>query len=253
MVRLNAVRHLLIAAGAWLLAPLPLAAQMQMHGDARTGLKLFNSASLSTNGLSCAHCHAHFDEETLDDGLLRPGHSLYNSAHRETWWGQDPEEPGSYQSIGAATVVCVEHYMRQPDKLTAQQILDFDAYLENITRRSVSEPLALAPAADKTGAYSGFKGGDRFVGRDLFYAACHSCHPNAGAGIGPALPRSKEPAFYARKVREGDGLGAVLSGLDPNAYDPRAGKFMPFFGADRLSDDKLRHIIAYIRSLPEAP
>ena len=253
MVRLFAARRALLVAAAGMLAALPAAAQMKMHGDARAGLKLFNSAALSTNGLSCSHCHAHFDEDALDDGHLRPGHSLFNSAHRETWWGQDPEEPGSYQSIGAAAVVCVEHYMRNPDKLTAQQILDLDAYLENITRRTVTDPLALAPAADRTGTYAGFDGGDRFVGRSLFYAACHTCHPNAGGGIGPALPRDKEAAFYARKVREGDGLGAVLSGLDPNAYDPRAGVFMPFFGADRLSDAQLRHIIAYIRSLPASP
>jgi mono/diheme cytochrome c family protein len=239
---------LLYAVGLLFFAAVPTAAQMKMFGSAQAGFKLFNSAALSTNGLSCSTCHAHFDEDRIDDGRLRPGHSLFNSSHRETWWGQDPDDPASYQSIGAASVVCVEHFMRNPDKLTAQQLLDLDAYLANITLRSITDPLALAPAADKTGQYAGFDGGDKFVGRDLFYAACHACHPNGNSGIGPDLPRDKDPAFYARKVREGDGLGTVLSGLNPNAYDPREGLFMPFFGADRLSDTQMRHIIAFIRA-----
>lgn len=68
-----------------------------------------------------------------------------------------------------------------------------------------------------------------------------------------AIPRDREPAFYARKIREGNGLGAVFSGINPDAYDPAAGQFMPFFGLDRLSNQQMRDIIAYIRNLPKAP
>ena len=124
-------------------------------------------------------------------------------------------------------------------------------YLQQINRRPVSPPLAIAPGADKTGEYAGFEGGDRIRGRGLFYAACHACHPNGNTGISQVpLPRDKPAAFYARKIREGDGLGAVLSGLDPNAYDAQAGLFMPFFGVDRLDNRRVRDIIAYVKSLP---
>ena len=58
---------------------------------------------------------------------------------------------------------------------------------------------------------------------------------------------------YAKKVREGDGLGAQIAGLDPNAYDPNSGQFMPFFSVDRLSNDQLSDIIAYIKSIPPPP
>ena len=58
---------------------------------------------------------------------------------------------------------------------------------------------------------------------------------------------------YAKVIREGDGLGAVLSGVDPNAYMDGSGKFMPFFGADRLSKEQIRHIIAFVKNLPAAP
>jgi len=229
----------------------PLAAQMMVKGTSQDGRRLFHSPTISTNGLSCGHCHADFDEETRSDGLIRAGHSLYNSYYRQTWWGKDPEEADAYSTIDEAAVVCVLHYMRNKDKMTAQQHLDLRAYLKSIARRALHKPLAIAPAADQTGEYKGFGGGNRLSGKELFYASCHSCNPNANAGIAPLpIPRDKAPAYYARYIREGDGLGSVLSGVNPNAYSFKAGKFMPFFGADRLSNEQIRDIIAYIKSLP---
>lgn len=235
------------------LAPLALGAQEEpevIKGTADAGRRLYYSAAMSTNGLSCAHCHADFDEVAEDDGLIRAGHSLYGAASRPNWWGREPDQPNAYPNIAAAAAVCVEHFMRNPQRLTAQQMVDLRAYLRFINRKQQRESLALVSGADLTGEYLGFEEGDRLKGRDLFYAACHSCHPNAKSGIGPALPRDREPAFYAKKVREGDGLGAQLTGLDPNAYDPNAGLFMPFFAVDRLSNQQLSDIIAYIKSLP---
>ncbi|MEW6755945.1 MAG: cytochrome c [Candidatus Latescibacterota bacterium] len=235
-----------------LLAAAALAADLNLKGTSAEGRRLFHSPAVGTNGLSCAHCHADFDESRRDDGLIRSGHSLWNAALRETWWGQNPREPGAYANIAAAAVVCVEHYMQNPNKLTAQEMLDLQAYLTAITVRPVRLALALAPGADATGEYAGFEGGNPFQGKEAFYAACHVCHPNGNAGIAPAIPRHRLPAFYAAKVREGDGLGAVLAGVDPNAYDPSGGQHMPFFGVDRLSDDQLRDIIAYL-TVPPAP
>lgn len=230
------------------------AAQTPMSGTAPSGRALFYSRAASSNGLACILCHSDFDETRTDDGLIRPGHTLYNAAFRETWWGQEPDDPDRYPDIAHAAVFCVEHYMQNPQKLTAQQLLDLQAYLSAITKRPNRDALPIAAAADKTGEYAGFDGGDRIGGRELFYAACHSCHPNGNAGISAtAIPRDRPPAFYARKVREGDGLGAVFSGVDPNGYDPGSGLFMPFFTSDRLSDQQLRDTIAFMRSLPPAP
>ena len=232
---------------------LPLAAQMKMSGTPTAGRRLFHSPAVSANGLSCANCHADFDEERRDDGLIRSSHSLYNAAGRETWWGKDPQKPDAYTNISAAAIVCVEHYMRNPKKLTAQQMLDLQAYLKKISPYPTRAALAIAPAADKTGEYSSFAGGNRFSGKPLFFATCHVCHPNGNAGIAPAIPRDRDPAFYARKIREGDGLGTVLTGIDPNAYAPTSGDFMPFFGADRLTDRQIRDIIAFIKNPPSSP
>ncbi len=235
------------------LAPLALGAQEESEvitGRADAGRRLYYSAALGTNGLACAHCHADFDEGTQADGLIRAGHSLYGAASRPNWWGREAEKPNAYPNIGAAAAVCVEHFQRQPDRLNAQQLVDLRAYLRYINRKQQRESLVLSSGADRTGEYLGFDEGNRLRGRDLFYAACHTCHPNAKSGIGPALPTDREPAYYARKVREGDGLGAQIAGIDPNAYDPGSGQFMPFFSVDRLSNDQLSDLIAYIRSIP---
>ena len=113
------------AVGAALLFALPAFAQMTITGTSEAGRLLFYSPAISTNGLSCAHCHADFDEETYNDGLIRAGHSLFNAYYRTTWWGKDPEAPDAYATIDEAAVVCVLHYMRNKDKLTAQQQLRF--------------------------------------------------------------------------------------------------------------------------------
>ncbi|MEE3234164.1 MAG: c-type cytochrome [Candidatus Latescibacterota bacterium] len=226
-------------------------AQMNLKGTSSAGRRLFHSPMISKNGLSCGDCHSDFDEKRFDDGRIRAGHSLYNAYYRQTWWGKDPEDPGAYATAGEAAVVCVIHYMRNPEKLTAQQILDLTAYLKAISKRSVQPPLAIAPAADKTGEYTGFEEGNHVTGKELFYAACHSCHPNGNAGIAPnPISRDKSPKYYARLVREGDGLGSVLSGIDPTAYKFDEGRFKPFFGADRLTDGQIADIIAYIKTLP---
>ena len=39
--------------------------------------------------------------------------------------------------------------------------------------------------------------------------------------------------------------------MDANAFTLVAGKFMPFFGADRLTKNELRDVIAYLLSLPD--
>ena len=232
----------------------PTRGQMMLKGTSEDGRRLFHSPSVSNNGLSCAHCHADFDETKRSDGLIRAAHSLWNAYYRETWWGKNPEAPDAYATIDEAALACVVHYMRNKNKLTAQQLLDLRAYLKSLSFKVIRIAQPIAPAADKTGQYLGFEGGNRFEGKELFYAACHSCHPNGNAGIAPkSLPRDQTPSYYAKYIREGDGLGTVLSGINPNAYQFKEKRFMPFFGADRLSDVQIRHIVAYIQSLPPAP
>lgn len=244
-------RHTILNLAVAALTLSPALAQVKITGSAGEGRLLYHSPALSGNGLACITCHADFDEVRRSDGLTRAAHALYNAASRETFWGQEADSPDRYTDISSAAVRCVEAFLLRPDKLTAQQALSLQAYLRAITRQPTRQPLAYTAAADLTGEYAVFEGGDKRRGRTRFFAACHTCHPNGNAGLAPVpVPRGREAAFYARKVREGNGLGAVYSGLDPDAYDRHGGLFMPFFGADRLSNQDIRDIIAYIRTLP---
>ena len=140
-------------------------AQQGARGTVTEGRVLFHSPSLSTNGLACINCHSDFDEEREPDGRKRAGHSLYNSTLRATFWGQQEADPHRYQSIGDAAVVCVEHFMQSPDKLTARQVESLTVYLKSRSPHPLTDPLALAPAADKSGRYLGHDGGDRIRDR----------------------------------------------------------------------------------------
>ena len=115
-------------------APL-LPAQTPIRGQASSGRQLFYSSALSTNGLSCAHCHADFDEAKQNDGRIRAAHSLYNGARRVTWWGRAAEQPDSFPNMAAAALICIEDYMRSPQKLTAHQLLDREHQQHRVEHR----------------------------------------------------------------------------------------------------------------------
>ena len=193
----------LIALSMTSLAVIPCAeAQMRMRGRSKVGRILFNSPSAGRNGLACINCHANFDEEKSDDGKLRAGHPLINAAKRQTWWGQDPEVDNMYPDIAHAAVVCVEMFMLNPDKLTAQQLLDLQSHLHNITRQPIKAPLPLAPAVDKTGEYGGFDGGDKIIGRELFLQPAIPVIPTATPVSHRRFPEIKIPPFtLAKSVR----------------------------------------------------
>ena len=85
--------------------------------------------------------------------------------------------------------------------------------------------------------------GDATSGQLVFARACNSCHPNANAGIGPALHGS---AFASRYPDDTALIGVIRQG--------KGG--MPAFGVDQLSDQDLANTVAYLRRLgtsePEA-
>lgn len=68
-------------------------------------------------------------------------------------------------------------------------------------------------------------------GKVLFHKYCNSCHPNGTAGLGPALNNKPLPGFAIRfQIR--NGVGA-----------------MPAFGDDKISDDEVGKIVAYLKEL----
>jgi mono/diheme cytochrome c family protein len=79
-------------------------------------------------------------------------------------------------------------------------------------------------------------GGDATAGKDAFARACNACHPNAGAGIGPALYGPQ----FAQRYPDDSSIAAVI----------RRGKGgMPAIASSSLTDQDLANVIAYMRGL----
>jgi mono/diheme cytochrome c family protein len=97
--------------------------------------------------------------------------------------------------------------------------------------------VSASPAASPQASASAPVGNDdAAAGQAVFARTCNSCHPNANAGIGPAL---YGPAFAARYPDDA-AIAAVI----------RQGKGgMPAFSAAQLSDGDLANVIAYLRGL----
>jgi cytochrome c553 len=201
------------------------------------GRKVFYSAALGRTGMACADCHAVVeDEATQGDGKLRAGHTLWGSAGRAYWRGDARKL--DYPNLKKALDACAKLFLGTD--VTAEDGARLVAYLESISPRRGQPPVVIQPALEANLDYDRDKyhGGDSRRGRQLFFAACHSCHPKGAAGVGPAIT-GKPTAHIARTVREGNGLlrGKKIEGT-----------FHGFYGKDRLTDAEVADIAAFIQS-----
>ena len=99
-----------------------------------------------------------------------------------------------------------------------------------------SLPIVSASPPPQASAASPIAGGDAAAGQAVLTRLCNSCHPNANAGIGPALygpqfaDRYPDDAAIAAVIRQGKGG-------------------MPAFSTSQLSDQDLANVVAYLRGL----
>ena len=191
----------------------------------------------SANYLACTDCHSRTADE---GGRIHPGYPLENSAGRESWWG-------GYESqyLGAIDH-CVRRFMRgqaiEPGQPKADALYE---YLASISPQASSPALPLTITRN----ISLISGGDPVAGEAIWDAACRHCHGSpSGSGrlhgsitpIDDALfadydvlfPGIDHRVVVAEKVRHGSffGIGGV----------------MPFFAEERLSDEELASVMAYL-------
>jgi mono/diheme cytochrome c family protein len=216
---------------------LTLAAQ---SSEEIAGRRAFHDPGLGKNGVACSDCHATVkDEEKEGDGGLRAGFSLWGVAKRK-FWRADVNRT-AHPTLSDAVDVCVQIFQGgQP--LEGKKRTDLAAYLKVISPGSAPQPspkIEPALVADLDYSRSEYRGGDADRGRELFYAACHGCHPHGKVGLGPAIA-GKNFAEVARKVREGNGL---LRG------NRRGSEWSPAYGNNRLSSPQVADIAAFIETL----
>ena len=205
------------------------------RGESLAGDPDFSSSS--ANYLACNDCHS----RTTDEGTrVYPGYPLENSAGRESWWGG--YEP---QYLGAVDF-CVRKFMRGQALEAGQPKGDaLYEYLASISPETSSPALPLTITKN----ISLIAGGDAVAGEAIYDAACRHCHGSpSGSGrlhgsITPLdddlwadydviFPGTDHRVVVAEKVRHGSffGIGGV----------------MPFFAEERLSDEDLASVMAYL-------
>ena len=139
-------------------------------------------------------------------------------------------------ALAAAVAIVVALYAWDTNARAAETALRPApvAPLAPVTQTS-SLPLSSATAGvGPVPVSAAVSGGDATAGKDAFTRACTQCHPNANAGIGPAL---YGPQFVQR-YPDDSSIAAVI----------RQGKGgMPAFAATSLSDQDLADVVVYIR------
>lgn len=196
-----------------------------------SGEALYMEPHPDGNTFACATCHAL--EEPAPDGIRRPGHTIGDAALRPSF-----KNGQLVDFIDAVNSCRVEWMAATPFSDSDPRWLALLAYL----RDGAGEGEAGALTYEIVQPPSELDGGDATDGRALFNASCVVCHGVDAAGTERALALRGsllDAETIATRVRTS---GAQNSGV----YEGLTGGRMPFWAADRLSDDELRDLIAFI-------
>ncbi len=203
----------------------------------KTGEQLYFEPQVEGNSFACATCHAL--SEPASDGFRRPAHPLDDALRRPDY------KNGRVPSFLEAVNSCLEEWMAAPRwSEGSEEMKRLSAYLE---QQSPAESTTGAPAlsfqiVQPPGDLSG---GAPDRGQTLFNTTCAVCHGQDAVGTERALSLTGStltPEYIAERVRRS---GATASPI----YDGLSGGRMPFWAADRLSDDELRDIVAFVLEL----
>jgi mono/diheme cytochrome c family protein len=197
--------------------------------ESAEGERIYREPIEDGNTFACATCHAL--EEPAPD-FRRPGHSLGDAAARPSF------KNGAVSELREAVNSCLTEWMNaEPWTARDPRWIELERFLRSQAPASTValDIQIVAPPGD-------LSGGDAARGRALFDASCAVCHDEGGTGSQLAPPvagLALDPSYIATRVR--------TSGRSDSAvYDGLTGGVMPFWGADRLTDDELRDIVAWL-------
>ena len=182
------------------------------------------------NTFTCATCHAL--SEPAADGIRRPGHALGGAPQRATY------KNGRITELADAVNSCLTEWM------TAEAWTADDARFVALSEFLDAQPATGEVSFEIGSLAADFTGGDATQGQALFNESCIVCHGRDGGGTDKApgiAGLALEPDYIARRVR--------TSGLENSpVYDGLTGGRMPFWAVDRLSDDELRDLAAFVET-----
>lgn len=186
------------------------------------------------NTFACATCHAL--SEPADDGIRRPGHPIGDAANRASY------KNGQLGSLREAVNTCLDEWMGA-DPLSED---DEDwLLLEEFLMEQAGTAPAPELAFERVDPPADVSGGDAMAGEQTYHETCVVCHAADGEGSqqAPPLQGARVPAerVAERVRRSGNTNSAVYPGL--------TGGRMPFWSLDRLSEQELLDVVAYVEAI----
>lgn len=205
-----------------------------LEENGRYGAAVFTNPLSSASTFSCSSCHAMTETDGFaSDGFRRPGHPLKNASRRESY------KNGQFDSFLDAVNTCVTEWMNA----TALQETDTDwvNLLNWLEDQNSDEPAELVQIEIQEPP-SDLAGGNAESGRDLFNTRCIVCHGFDGEGtqLAPKITGFNLSAEYIAQRTRTSGL------TNSGTYTGLTGGIMPFWGANRLSNNELVDIVAFV-------
>ena len=230
-------------------------AKSEISSQAQLGRELFHDPSFGgtidsnkASGMSCATCHADFDEGKEPDGQIRTGHSIIGVRDRgKSQWAKVTS--AIFERAAGGAGFCYQRFLQRiperkidPSAIPEDQAEALMAYFDyvSIGKKSPKVKLqGLSKDASKIAADQILKiNGNAKNGWKIYAKACASCHakPKRG-GIGPQMVKSRPPANLQKRLHK------IASYV-------RAGGFtMPAMGVEKLSDQAMADILAFFSNL----
>jgi len=197
----------------------------------KMGETIYRSTVDDGNSFTCATCHA-LTEPAAD--FRRPGHSIGDAAARPSY------KNGQVSEMREAVNSCLTEWMNaEPWEASDDRWVALETFLEEIAPPT-AEPLSFTVLAAPS--ESDLAGGNPDAGREVFNASCAVCHGENGDGTDQA------PSLMVRPLgAEEIGRRVRTSGrADSSVYNGPTGGIMPFWAADRLSNEELRDMVAWL-------
>lgn len=206
--------------------PLPM-----MAGFGSTGEELYLLPHDDGNTFACTTCHAL--EEPPANGIRRAAHQVGDAANRPTY------KNGQLTDFREAVNTCRVEWMRStpfaPDDSRWASLADF-------LREQAGEAEAPELSFDVVQPPLDLEGGDSLAGQELFNSSCVGCHGVDAVGTMRAPPLNGEllnAEMIARRIRTS---GTVNSSV----YEGLTGGTMPFWAADRLTEEEVLDLVAFV-------